>query len=44
METAIGVAQGVLNDESATQTVIDGAVTALELAISTFEAAKITEG
>lgn len=44
LETAIGVAQGVLNDESATQTAVDGAVTALELALSTFEAAKITEG
>ncbi len=44
LETAIEVAQGVLNDESAAQTAVDGAVTALELAITTFEAAKITEG
>ncbi len=42
--TAIGIAQGVADDESATQTEVDGAVTALEAAITVFEAAEVTGG
>ncbi len=44
LETAIGVAQSVVGDESATQAEVDDAMTALETAVSIFEAAEITEG
>lgn len=42
-ETAIGAAQAVVDNTEATQTNVDDAVTALATAVSTFEAAVITE-
>jgi phi13 family phage major tail protein len=44
LETAIGAAQDVAEDENATQAEVDGAVTALETALAIFEAAANTEG
>ena len=42
-ETAIGAAQDVVDDAEATQSDVDDAVTTLAIAVSTFEAAVITE-
>lgn len=44
LETALGIAAGVAEDANATQIAVDGAVSALETAVSLFEAAEITGG